>query len=174
MNYIIVDLEATCWQKGTSPFKMEIIEIGAVKLDGKTLEITDEFSSFVNPVINPELSDFCKNLTSITQEQIDAAEDFTTVFSEFIEWAGTEEYTLCSWGAYDRNQFRVDCRRHKIPFPEEFESHINIKKMFCELKNIKPCGMKRALNIIGIPLRGTHHRGIDDARNIAMIAKSIF
>jgi len=26
MRYVIVDLEATCWEKGTSPDKMEIIE----------------------------------------------------------------------------------------------------------------------------------------------------
>ena len=30
--------------------------------------------------------------------------------------------------------------------------------------------MERALARIGLPLEGTHHRGIDDARNIARLA----
>lgn len=63
MNYIIFDLEATCWaQKG--PIS-EIIEIGAVKI-GPDLNTISEFSSFVKPMRNPILSDFCKELTSIT------------------------------------------------------------------------------------------------------------
>jgi len=33
--------------------------------------------------------------------------------------------------------------------------------------------MKRALHILGIRLEGRHHRGIDDARNTANIAKMI-
>jgi len=33
--------------------------------------------------------------------------------------------------------------------------------------------MKEALRILHIPLEGTHHRGIDDARNIAKIVKKI-
>ena len=30
-------------------------------------------------------------------------------------------------------------------------------------------GMAKALQLVGLPLEGTHHRGIDDARNIAKL-----
>lgn len=33
----------------------------------------------------------------------------------------------------------------------------------------KKLGMARALEIAGLPLDGTHHRGIDDARNMAKL-----
>lgn len=33
--------------------------------------------------------------------------------------------------------------------------------------------MAQSLEILGIELKGTHHRGIDDARNIAAIYKYI-
>jgi inhibitor of KinA sporulation pathway (predicted exonuclease) len=36
MRYVIVDLEATSWEKGTNPDRMEIIEIGAALLDSST------------------------------------------------------------------------------------------------------------------------------------------
>ncbi len=33
--------------------------------------------------------------------------------------------------------------------------------------------MAKALELLGIELKGTHHRGIDDAKNIAAIYKYI-
>lgn len=53
--------------------QMEMIEIGLVVIDLETLEIVDEFQRFVRPQINPVLTDFCKQLTSIQQEDVDGA-----------------------------------------------------------------------------------------------------
>jgi len=40
--------------------------------------------------------------------------------------------------------------------------------MFSEKQGLKKKqGMAGALKLCGLPLEGTHHRGIDDARNIA-------
>src|SRR5262245_4403475 len=171
MRYVIVDLEATCWEKGTNPSRMEIIEIGSVRLKASDAEPDGEFARFVRPVAEPRLSAFCTNLTSIQQADVDNADDFSIVFPAILEWIGQEPFTLCSWGAYDLNQFRVDCQRHRIPFPSTFERHINLKKAFAEWKGIKPGGMKAALSILNLPLDGQHHRAISDARNIGKIAR---
>src|ERR1043165_8944279 len=105
MRYVIVDLEATCWEKGTSPDRMEIIEIGAGLLDSSTGPVSKEFGAFVKPVASPELSEFCTQLTSIRQEDVDQAEIFPMVFWQFVDWIGVEPFRLCSWRAYDLNQF---------------------------------------------------------------------
>jgi inhibitor of KinA sporulation pathway (predicted exonuclease) len=173
MNIVIVDLEATCWSGGSQPRAMEIIEIGACFLCTPDLEVRKEFSSFVKPVKEPVLSDFCMSLTSITQEDVDSARKFPEVLRDFLDWIGTEQYFLCSWGAYDLNQLKVDCERHSILFPENFKRHINLKQTFAEQHKKKQCGMKKALRILGLELDGTHHRGLDDARNISKIAKFI-
>jgi 3'-5' exoribonuclease 1 len=173
MRYVIVDLEATCWEGVRGSPKMEIIEIGAVRLAGAAGPADGEFSSFVRPVVEPKLSAFCTRLTSITQRDVDGAETFREVFPRFVRWVGDEPVTLCSWGAYDLNQLRQDSRRHGLPFPPAFERHVNLKKEFARLRGVKICGMARALEIANIPLEGTHHRGIDDARNIAKLATSI-
>ena len=55
---------------------MEIIEIGAVMVDRETLSIVDEFQTFIKPIRHPILTDFCKQLTSITQSQVDTAPTF--------------------------------------------------------------------------------------------------
>jgi 3'-5' exoribonuclease 1 len=173
MRYVIVDLEATCWEKGTRPGRMEIIEIGAVILPSASGEATSEFGEFVCPVMRPILSEFCIKLTGIQQNDIEGAGTFPDVFPRFIEWIGPEQYVLCSWGAYDLRQFQTDCRRHQLTFPQEFKQHLNMKRLFAEQEGIKPCTMKEALWRLKIPLTGKHHRAIDDALNIAKIARII-
>ena len=170
MRYINTDLEATCWENTRNTNRMEIIEIGAVEMLSARGSNTREFSRFVRPVVEPQLSAFCKQLTSISQADVDQVEIFWTVFHEYMEWIGPAPYTLCTWGAYDVNQFSIDCRRHGIPFPEEFNQHINLKKAFAHEFKVRSCGMAKALQIAKIPLEGSHHRGIDDARNVAKLA----
>jgi len=173
MQYIIVDLEATCWENTRHPLEMEIIEIGALRMTSADSPAANEFSAFIKPIIVLQLTDFCKELTTITQDDVDNAEYFWTVFPKFVEWIGTRPFTLCSWGAYDLNQFRKDCERHKMELPATFENHINLKKEFARIEQCKPMGMNAALEKMNIPLQGTHHRGIDDARNIAKLARHI-
>lgn len=173
MHYVVVDLEATCWEDGQTPDRMEIIEIGAVSLPAASQAGEAEFQSFVRPVSEPLLSKFCRKLTSIDQASIDTADTFPIVFKRFLEWAGEEPFVLCSWGAYDLEQFRTDCRRHGMVFPSHLAKHINLKAAYSRLFSIKRCGMAAALKQQKLPLTGTHHRGIDDARNIARLANII-
>jgi inhibitor of KinA sporulation pathway (predicted exonuclease) len=60
-----------------------------------------------------------------------------------------------------------------MTLPSTFESHINLKKQFASVFRTKVCGMERALAHAGLLLDGTHHRGIDDARNIAKLANLV-
>ncbi|MFK7905879.1 MAG: exonuclease domain-containing protein [Chitinophagales bacterium] len=169
-RYIVLDLEATCWKERQGKPANEIIEIGALMVNEEG-EILSEFCRFVKPLKSPILSDFCKELTSITQSQVDGAVHFPEVLNEFQEWIGigVHEYVLCSWGFYDANQFRMDCRLWNLDL-KWIEPHISIKHQYTGVKGLsRNMGMKRALALENIPLDGTHHRGIDDARNIAKI-----
>ena len=67
MHHIICDLEATCWAEERRPERMEIIEIGAVKLASPAGPVLGEFDALVRPVLEPTLSDFCRELTGIRQ-----------------------------------------------------------------------------------------------------------
>ena len=169
MRYIVVDLEATCWENTRSP-DMEIIEVGAVMLASSQGPVAGEFGEFVRPVVHPHLSDFCRDLTSIRQENVDGADFFPIVLRRLRTWIGSGPFRLCSWGNYDLNQLRNDCRRHNLHLPPTFErGHINLKKEFARVFRVKSCGMARALEIAGLSLEGIHHRGCDDARNIARL-----
>lgn len=174
MNYIILDLEATCWE-GKKHGKNETIEIGAV-LVNEQKEIVSEFIQFVKPLQHPVLSDFCKKLTSIRQEDVDAAPYFGEAIENFKRWFryGTEDYLLCSWGFYDRSQLQSDCAIHGLDDTWVCK-HISLKHQYSQIiGSEKHFGMKRALSKEGFKLEGTHHRGIDDARNIAKIFLKYF
>jgi 3'-5' exoribonuclease 1 len=173
MRYIVVDLEATCWENIRDFSRMEIIEIGAVELPFSESPSCREFDKFIHPVVEPKLSDFCQQLTSIRQQDVEQADYFWTVFPEFVEWIGESPFILCSWGAYDLTQIHTDCNRHGLKMPASFEKHMNLKKIFAQIMGVKVCGMKQALVHAGLHLEGTHHRGIDDARNIAKLAMQI-
>lgn len=173
MRYIVVDLEATCWETGQTPERMEIIEIGAVSLPSSSQPPNSEFQSFVRPVAEPHLSDFCKKLTTIDQASVDGADSFPDVFRRFVSWIGDSPITLCSWGAYDLEQLRTDCRRHGLEFPNLLKTHINLKAEYSSLFKTRRCGMAAALKQQKLSIIGTHHRGIDDARNIARLANII-
>ena len=147
MNYIIVDLEATCWaKKGHSP--NEIIEIGAICFNDQK-ENLGEFDIFVKPKVHPILSDFCTELTSITQEMVDTADPFPIALTKFKDWITSFEdpYLLCSWGFYDKKQFEKDCLLHELPV-DWLDAHISLKHQFAKFKKLRrPMGMKGALKI---------------------------
>jgi inhibitor of KinA sporulation pathway (predicted exonuclease) len=173
--YLIVDVEATCSDVGAVPrHEMEIIEIGAVMQSSRTFEIDSEFRTFIRPVRHPVLTEFCTELTGITQSDVAAASPFGEALEAMKEWMYSFEDSLfCSWGDYDRQQFLQDCAYHQVGYP--FRSgHLNLKAEFSRaVGRSKKLGIADALHSLGMEFEGSHHRGLDDARNIARIVRRV-
>lgn len=170
MRYIIYDLEATCWRGRPPKGITEVIEIGAVMVD-RFGDVNSTFSQFVKPTVNPHLSGFCKKLTSITQENVDAAQTFGRVVEDFMNWGEMydDEYILLSWGADDKMLLANDCKLHKVDheFTEQF---VDLKKAYRNLKKLKHArGLKATVNTEGFDFTGLHHRAISDAENLAKV-----
>lgn len=170
MDFIVFDLEATCWLGRPPQGITEIIEIGAVKYNGYG-ENLGTFNKFIKPTVNPTLSPFCTRLTSITQENVDRAQTFDRVIEDFMDWIDiyTDDYLLCSWGKFDKTLLQNDCILHKVEF-EWLESHIDVKKQFHTYKRSKDeYGLKKSLRLEGLEFDGTPHRAISDAENLGKI-----
>lgn len=167
---LVIDLEATCADDGSiGPEDMEIIEVGAVwsKADGF---IVDEFQEFVRPALRPKLTQFCRGLTGIAQADIDSAESWSTISGKLLNFSSLyTEARWVSWGNYDANQIVRECVRHQVDNPLATMQHQNIKKSFARARKIKQVGMSTALQIVGLVAEGSHHRALDDARNIAKL-----
>ncbi|WP_044639814.1 3'-5' exonuclease [Risungbinella massiliensis] len=171
MNLLIMDLEATCYEKSPPPrFVSETIEIGAVMLDTTKLSVLTEYQCFVRPVLFPELSPFCRDLTSITQQEVNQGLSLKEAVYGLETLTWQHQSLFCSWGHYDRKQLKKECASKGVPYPFSAK-HLNLKEAHSSFYGVKKMGMRGALKHLQIPLVGTHHRGIDDARNIAKIVQ---
>ena len=178
-----VDLEATCDEVGESesprppavvPEQMETIEIGLVVIDLETLEVVDEFQRFVRPQINPILTDFCKQLTSIQQTDVDNARTYVEVGRELGAFiARYPNAAWASWGDYDARQLERDAGFAACPSLLAGLQHFNVRKWHKGLYDNQPKGLQQTVEAMGLLWQGTYHRGIDDAKNVASIIKEM-
>lgn len=168
---LVVDLEATCWEQDGEYQKLhsEIIEIGICELDIHSGEISKKRGILVIPE-HSTISQFCTDLTSITSEMIDQEGiSFEEAVQVLHDEYNSSQYTWASYGAYDRNKFREQCQQRQVEYPFG-NQHLNVKNVFRDVAGLRRAmGMKRALQHLKFPLTGTHHRGVDDAYNIAKI-----
>lgn len=178
-----VDLEATCdeldepespRQLAVVPAQMETIENGLVVIDLETLEIVDEFQRFVRPQINPILTDFCKQLTSIQQADVDSAGTYVEVGEELGAFlAQYQNAAWASWGDYDARQLERDAGFAACPSLLSGLQHFNVRKWHAGLYDNRPKSLQQTIESLGLVWMGTYHRGIDDARNVASIVREI-
>jgi len=167
-SIIVVDLEATCWKKGVFSRKKETIEIGAVRLLLDRGESTwPEFQTFVRPLRLPRLSSFCRELTGITQENVDAAPGFPEALRLFLEWSQPlEQVVLATWSHYDLWQLDLDLEAHGLPklaFP-----FLDVKKLAARLiggSSFEQTARELAVDDVSMP----RHRAVADARQTARI-----
>lgn len=114
---LCVDLEATCdeYPEGLTDEQklkhqllvvrdeMKTVVVGAVVLDlHQGGVIVSEFCRFVRPVLNPVLTDFSKQLTTIDQVAVDSAGTYAEVKQELDEFLLPYRFgglVWCSWGA---------------------------------------------------------------------------
>jgi len=166
---LVIDVESTCWEKQPPAGQVsEIIEVGLTTLDVRTLERTQKFSFFVRPT-RSEVGPFCTQLTSIKPEDVAEAPSLSEVCQRLKKEFHSKERLWASYGDYDRRQFERNCS--ELGFDAPFgTSHLNVKTLLAILHGWKhEVGMHEALEKLGLPLEGTHHRGGDDAWNIAAL-----
>lgn len=181
---MVVDLECTCFRdedadrpKGWLAAKdQEIIEIGAVILDLRSLE-TEVVKSFLVRPDGP-VGEFCTELTTLTPDDLKDKPPLAGILLDLRNWAKSNKFDIRSmpwgsWGDYDRVQFYRECARKGLGYPFG-RAHFSIKGMYSMLTGQgKGFGMDMALNQLDMDLEGTHHRGVDDARNTAKILQHL-
>ncbi|KAH8606228.1 putative Exonuclease RNA 2' phosphotransferase Tpt1 KptA family [Trypanosoma vivax] len=186
--YVVLDFEATC-ERGRRIPDPEIIEFPMVIVDSESGASIAEFQRYVQPVLKPRLSDFCTELTGITQATVNAAQTFPFVFREALEFlhshgfgdeAPYKSFLFVTCGDWDLQtmlpiQLRISAEYGtSLQPPPSFYRWCNIKKLMQRLLP-SACASRRIrdipdmLAVYNLELRGRHHSGIDDCRNIATV-----
>ncbi|XP_066990302.1 ERI1 exoribonuclease 2-like isoform X1 [Macrobrachium rosenbergii] len=182
---VVLDFESTCWDNGARMGRQEIIEFPAVLLRTATGEIMSEFHQYVMPVEQPILSEFCKNLTGITQEQVEAGVPLGTCLGLFSSWirklcdehqmsfntsVASKHVTFATWSDWDLGVcLHYECNRKQLRKPEFFNQWIDVKLTYKNFYQRRPQGLAGALKDLGISFEGREHSGICDTRNTAVL-----
>ncbi|NXS07702.1 ERI2 exoribonuclease, partial [Neodrepanis coruscans] len=190
---LVLDFEATCWRgREWERRRPEIIEFPAVLLNTSTGEIESEFHKYVQPQEHPILSEFCTELTGITQNQVDEGVPLNICLSEFMKWiqkiqkekkiifstdtqsnftSETKACTFVTWTDWDLGVcLQYECKRKQLRKPNILNSWIDLKATYEAFYNRKPKGLNGALQDLGIDFVGREHSGLDDSRNTARLA----
>jgi inhibitor of KinA sporulation pathway (predicted exonuclease) len=129
------------------------------------------FQRFIKPTAHPRLSAYCLELTGITQDQINKAKRFESVFSDFQEWIENQDQPqlICTWGNKDMPIIREECITHDLDCSFLPQS-INLKAQFASIFQLgKEIGLQKALELSEIEFEGSPHRANDDAYNTARL-----
>lgn len=175
MDYIILDIEFN-GRKFASDLPMEVIEIGAVRLNG-SLENTGEFTSLIKPVYFSKLNSFIQEKTQIPQEGIDNADGFPKIIAEFQDWlGGNDDLMLVTWGGEDLKRIILDTRMHGLDDSYWMTMpYFDLLKGYIRYKNVKnDVSVEAALHDLGIAPEGSAHRALDDARMTAGIFRAVY
>ncbi|NXT57479.1 ERI2 exoribonuclease, partial [Pluvianellus socialis] len=168
------------------------VEFPAVLLNTSTGEIESEFHTYVQPQEHPILSEFCTELTGITQNQVDEGVPLNICLSQFLKWIqkiqkekkiifssdipshSTSEAKPCTfvtWTDWDLGVcLHYECKRKQLRKPDILNSWIDLKATYRAFYNRKPKGLSGALQDLGIAFAGREHSGLDDSRNTARLA----
>eukprot|EP00833_Pecoramyces_ruminatium_P006945 jgi/Orpsp1_1/1180977/evm.model.c7180000075322.2 len=179
--YCIIDFEATNEENPNEPghgfrdYPSEIIQFPAVLVDSTTNRIVDKFNKYVRPTRNPTLSRFIRNLTNISQQQVNNADIFVTVLKQFEDWLSTfspkpfRNVCFVTDGDCDFGRFlKLQCEFSNISLPSYVRSYLDIKYLFMQYSG-RYRSIRGMLNYIGTTFEGRNHNGLDDSINIARV-----
>ena len=178
-DIVVVDLEASCPaedQGNNAVERSSIIEIGAVRLDRRSLEITATFSELVRPEDHP-IVPFITDITGITPEMVAGCDTFAAVGRRFLDWYGPRNKAIiAAFGAYyDIPLLRKECDRYGL----DFRAHIvggafdlrAIAIAWLAERELKTSGqnLSSVLEQMDLGDRFAAHRAVEDARAAAAV-----
>lgn len=181
MTFILLDLE---WNDAYFPkikgFVNEIVEFGAVKLDEDFREI-DRFSRIVRSSITKRLSTRFRNLTGMTNEQMQNGIPFAQALAEYKAWAGQDTITL-TWSNSDLYTLYHNC----VYFTDDSKNaaigrYADLQKYFQHelaqkgIPQKNQISLSNAAALFEIKITEEHlHRALDDSFIAAAILKKCY
>lgn len=188
MNYIVFDLE---WNQGNEEIEkqlkempFEIIEIGAVKLNGQ-MEMVGSFSQLIRPQVYREMHFMTKKLLHLDMEELQTGKSFPEAVTDFLAWCaepengekeGTAEYRFATWGPQDLTELQRNMRYFGIPpLSGQPLKYYDVQKLFSIAFEDKKSrrNLEHAVDALQIPKDGAFHRALSDAYYTARVFERI-
>ena len=168
MQYIIMDLEwNNVYSRKKGGFFNEIIEVGAVKIDDDLSEI-DSFSEFINTALGNRLQRKVRELTNISNEDINNGFGFNQVMSSFRKWIGNKPRIIMSCGTSDLyvliENFSYFSGTSSIPFMHYYVDLQDYCASILKYPRDKQLGLAHASELLNLDIDDIElHRGLNDS-----------
>ena len=156
-TFVVFDIETT----GFSPVSNRIIEIGAVKVVNG--EITDRFSTFVNPQVPIPFR--IEKLTNINDSMVMDAPLIETVLPEFLDFCG-DAILVAHNASFDMSFIKENVQRQHLNREFTYVDTLGIARVL--LPNQAKHTLDAVCKTLGISLEN-HHRAVDDAEATAQM-----
>ena len=156
-TFVVFDIETT----GFSPVSNRIIEIGAVKVING--EITDRFSTFVNPQVPIPFR--IEKLTNINDSMVMDAPLIETVLPEFLDFCG-DAILVAHNASFDMSFIKENVQRQHLNREFTYVDTLGIARVL--LPNQAKHTLDAVCKTLGISLEN-HHRAVDDAEATAQM-----
>jgi len=151
-SVVVVSVRTTCWKKGMRPDdeEHEIIEVGTCFLDVTSLEVSGKESILLRPH-RSKVSAFCTQLTTLTQEQVDAEGIAFPQLCLQFRHRKLDEYAWASFGEDHRHLIERECLVREAPYPLN-ALHLNVRLFTTlHLQLAQEPSIARALDLLGLP-----------------------
>ncbi|KAI5662492.1 hypothetical protein M9H77_21815 [Catharanthus roseus] len=179
--FLVLDLEG----------KVEILEFPVLLFDAKTMSVVDFFHRFVRPskMTEQRINEYIEGKygkLGVDRVWHDTAIPFHNVIQEFEDWLvkhrlwgekpggllNKAAFVTC--GNWDvKTKIPQQCEVSNIKLPSYFMEWINLKDSYLNFYKQRAPGMLSMMRELNIPLRGSHHLGIDDAKNITRVLQRL-
>ena len=178
MDYVVLDLE---WNQASDSrdarnrlLTFEIIEIGAVKLNGR-MEIVDTFEELIRPQVYDTMHHITEKLIGIHMKDLSGCRTFDVVMKDFLAWCG-EDFMFGTWGPQDLTELQKNMRFFGMePLGKGPVRFYDIQKLFSiayEDQKVRR-SLEYAVDYLQIPKDIPFHRAISDAVYTARVFQMI-
>jgi len=176
-RFVIFDTEFTSWEgaqardwSGENEHR-EIIQIGAVRVEN--LVEADTFCVYVKPKINPVLSDFIKNLTHISQNDVDS-KGFVYKDAQEAFYGWCDGLPMFSFGT-DGAVMEENSTLNEVTFPFSVDSFKDVRpflKAFgVDTRKYMSSTIPEAFGAEAPP---HPHNALNDARSILLALQTVY
>ena len=150
-EFVVFDIETT----GFSPLTCKIIEIGAVRVEKG--EITDRFSTFVNPQVPIPFR--IEQLTGINDSMVMEAPTIQEVLPDFLAFC--QGAVMVAHNAdFDMSFIMENCRQQGLSDVFTYVDTVGMARFL--LPALNRFKLDTVAKAVGVPLQN-HHRAVDDA-----------
>lgn len=176
-NYLLVDFEFTTYTRPVGrprAYFSEIIEIGALLLDGENFNELSRYQSFVNPRFYPKQAKDSMNFCMITEKDMKQAVEFSDMVNKLADMYAPGETYFVAWGDSDYKVLDTACQRYKIVNPIIKEDYLDLAAAYKQMKGDNyTTGLRAATEEQNVDTAGLWHTAFDDANNTGKLLRKL-